>query len=74
MTRKDAQQFAQETADENNITLALMAESYHADEFAERDTDGESYGFCPIPAIPILYKYGTQVATITPTTPEASIK
>lgn len=66
MTRIDAEQFAQETANANNLDLALVAEGPHADEFAERDPDGESYGFCPLPGLPILYKWGKHVATISP--------
>lgn len=66
MTRQDATAEAQETATKNGIEIAVVKEGPHADEFAERDADGESYGFCPLPGVPILYKWGEIVWRVKP--------
>jgi hypothetical protein len=44
--------------------LAIVKEGLHADEFTERDEDGESYGFCPIGAVKLLYRYGEIVEVV----------
>ncbi len=46
------------------IPLAIVKEGPHADEFAERDADGQSYGFCPAQAVSYLYKWGEVVETL----------
>lgn len=66
MTRDDARKAAQAEAKKHGVPLALVREGLHADEFAELDADGESYGFCPPGAVPYLYKYGKAVETIHP--------
>jgi len=44
--------------------LCIVAEGPHADDHAEFDPDGESYGFCPPEAVAILYKLGRVVETV----------
>ncbi len=66
MTRAQATALAQADATKNGVTIAIVREGLHADEFAERDTDGESYGFCPVPAVGMLYKYGSIVGEVKP--------
>lgn len=66
MKRETAKQLAQEDANKHRLTLALVAEGPHADEFADRDTDGESYGFCKVGVVSMLYKYGRVVEIVKP--------
>ncbi len=51
-------------AKQNKIAMAIVSEGVHADEFAERDEDGESYGYCPAAAISTLYKHGKVIKLI----------
>lgn len=64
MTREHARSEAVKTAAEYKTKIAVVREGLHADEFAIRDSDGESYGYCPLPALSILYKYGEVVETV----------
>lgn len=63
MTRAQATQDAK-TFVVNGGPMAVVHEGPHADDFAERDSDGKSYGYCPLHAVPTLYKYGTVVEII----------
>ena len=44
--------------------LCIVAEGPHADDHAEFDPDGESYGYCTPQALHVLYKYGKVVETV----------
>ena len=65
MTKQKAIEQAQREAHKYNMSLLLVKEGIHADEHEELDADGESYGFCPPAALPLVYKYGTVVNVIT---------
>jgi len=66
MTRDNARAAAQEEAKKIGLPLALVKEGLHADEFADRDADGESYGYCPAEAVKLLYRFGEVVETVKP--------
>jgi hypothetical protein len=63
MTLQNATAAARSDAKKHGIPLAIVREGPHADEYAERDADGHSYGFCPVSAVPTLYKHGTVIST-----------
>jgi hypothetical protein len=65
MKLQEAKADARAAAIKSKMPIALVNEGLHADEFAERDEDGNSYGYCPELAVPILYRYGTVVEIIT---------
>lgn len=58
MTRSEACTTALAEFQKHRIPLVVVEEGPHADEFAVRDAEGKSYGFCPVVAVPILYKWG----------------
>jgi hypothetical protein len=63
MTLQNATAAARSDAKKHGIPLAIVREGPHAGEYAERDADGHSYGFCPVSAVPTLYKHGTVIST-----------
>ena len=65
MTRQQATKAAAVEAARLGLpALCIVQEGMHADEFAGRDTDGESYGYCTPQALHVLYKYGKVVETV----------
>jgi len=67
MTLKDAKAEAHQLSRTmTEISLAVVNEGIHADEFAVRDTDGNSYGYCPEQSVRLLYRYGTVIEIIPP--------
>lgn len=66
MTRANATIAAQAESTASRLNLAIVREGPHADEFVERDTDGESYGYCPVLAVSTLYPHGERVDIVTP--------
>ena len=66
MTRKDAEEQAKAEAKRIGLPLAIVREGPHADDFAEFDADGHSYGYCPVAAVPVLYKHGEKVGEVKP--------
>ncbi len=66
MKLNEAKNRAKQEAIKGNLEIAVVKEGPHADEFAERDQDGESYGYCPVLAIAILYRYGQVIETVNP--------
>lgn len=64
MTRADATLAARRESARVNLALVVVREGPHADEFCERDADGQSYGYCPIAAKGILYPHGEIVETV----------
>ena len=66
MKLEEAKEEAKSAAIKSKMPIALVNEGLHADEFAEREEDGTSYGYCPELAVPILYRYGTVVEVIRP--------
>ena len=66
MTHANAKADAQKTANESGLEIAVVNERYHADEFAEYDADGYSYGYCPVDAVEILYSRGVVIETLKP--------
>jgi hypothetical protein len=69
MTRANAKRDAM-TRHNPGTLLAIVAEGLHADDHAERDADGESYGYCPPTAVPILYRFGRVVEVVRAIHPE----
>jgi hypothetical protein len=65
-TLKDAVEGAEQAARDSGLPIAVVDERHHADEFAERDPDGKSYGYCPEAALHILYPHGEVVRTVQP--------
>jgi hypothetical protein len=65
MTMVDAIDGAESAALMCGAEVALVREGPHADEFAELDEDGQSYGYCPLVAVPILYKWGEILKTVS---------
>lgn len=65
MTKIDAINQAREEVRRHGFKLALVIEGPHADEFAEYDADGHSYGFCPVSHISVLYPHGTYVEEVS---------
>lgn len=66
MTRAQATQDAR-TAKSfvvNGGPMAVVHEGPHADDYAERDSDGKSYGYCPLHAVQTLYEFGEVVEVI----------
>ena len=66
MKLSDAMVQAAGSARRHDIITVVVAEGIHANEEAERDADGESYGYCPESAVPTLYKHGRVVERIVP--------
>jgi len=66
MKRADAKAAAIKEAKRIGVPLALVREGPHADDFAEQDTDGGSYGFCPVSAVKLIYRYGAVIEEIRP--------
>lgn len=66
MTRADATAAAKKEVANLKLTIAIVREGLHADEYAELDRDGESYGYCLVQALPLLYRFGVVVDTIEP--------
>jgi hypothetical protein len=66
MKLEDAKRLAREDAKKTFLRIVIVKEGPHADDFAEYDTDGESYGYCSVKAFPYLYKYGTKVGVVHP--------
>ncbi len=62
----DATKEAQATANETGLMIAVFAEGPHADEFAEYDTDGQSYAYCPEEAVSKCFKWAKIVARALP--------
>jgi hypothetical protein len=71
MKKADAMKAAQAEAARSKVPIVVVKEGPHADEFAERDADGESYGYCPEGGEAILYKYGVVVGHATPARAQA---
>jgi hypothetical protein len=69
MTKANAITRAQEEANTHNVEIAIMREGIHADEYAELDQDGQSYGYCPANAVPLVYPYGTLIHILKPGIP-----
>lgn len=65
MTKSDAIQQAREEVERHGGRIAVVIEGPHADDFAEFDTDGHSYGYCPEKHVALLYRYGTLVEVIS---------
>lgn len=60
MTRNHARVNAQREADRNGTALALVHDPIsNAEEFGD-------YGYCPVAAVPMLFRHGTIVETINP--------
>jgi hypothetical protein len=62
MTLELARIEAQREATRTGLTLAIVNEGPHADEFSELP----SFGYCPKSAVAKLYKYGTLIETVKP--------
>lgn len=60
MTHDQARQDAQRVADRNGVAIALVH-----DPIANAEELGD-YGFCPVAAVPVLFRHGTIVETIEP--------
>ncbi len=67
MKRADATNAARAAGLQSGLTMAVVREGPHADEFAQLDADGESYGYCPSLGVPMLYPHGVVVLTLQPT-------
>ena len=69
MTRAHATITAQRVARESQTPIAVVNEGPHADDFAEHDDDGHSYGFCPEDSVQTLFRFGTVVEVVHPGRP-----
>ncbi len=69
MKKNEAITAAEAESLKSQTVMAVVQEGPRADDYAERDEDGESYGYCPLDAVPILYKHGTVVVQIHPGEP-----
>lgn len=66
MKLSDARTEAAQAAKESGIQIVIVDEGPHADEFAERDTDGKSYCYCPESGVAILYPRGKIMPDLSP--------
>ena len=64
MTLNEATGGAKRCASNYKNSMIVVKEGPHADEHAEFDADGESYGYCPESAKATLYPHGEVVAVI----------
>lgn len=60
MKLQDATKEASRIAKDSNMTMAVVDEGLHADEYAELP----SYGYCPLVSVNDLYRYGKVVKII----------
>ena len=64
MTRADAEAKAKHHAVTDGLDMAVVREGLHADEFAQLDADGQSYGYCPLLGAPMLYLHSEVVLSV----------
>lgn len=64
MTLKEATECAVKCAQESGTPMVVAREGPHADDWAELDEDGESYGYCPRSAARTLYPHGQIITTV----------
>lgn len=60
MKLQDAKDGALGQSVKSSTIIVVVEEGPHADEFADRDEDGKSYGYCPEIAVHILYPEGVK--------------
>lgn len=65
MTKSDAISQAREEVRRHGGKIAIVIEGPHADDFAQLDQDGHSYGFCPDSHVSVLYPHGDRVEVIS---------